>query len=222
MALGDQKVRPDRILVSMSNSAAVHDLDPSVRSSTSRPTPGRVILLNGASSSGKSTIARELLTILDGAWFHMAIDHMHRVRSHKPWSDATFLPIFQRTVLGFHRAVHGMVSVGNDVVMDHVLGERWRLDDLLDVFDGVPVLFVGVRCSLPELERRERERANRTVGRAAVQFPLVHHHRCYDVDVDTETTSAADCAAAIQRALGEVREQSAFDLLRRSVDGRPA
>lgn len=200
--------------------SAVHGLDPCVASSTSRSTPGRVILLNGTSSSGKTTIAQELLTILDEAWFHMAVDHMHRARSHKPWSDDAFLPIFQRTVLGFHRAVHGMVSVGNDVVMDHVLGEQWRLDDLLDVFDGVSVLFVGVRCSLPELERRERERGNRTVGRAAVQFPLVHRHGIYDAQVDTETTSAADCAFAIQGAMGEVREPSAFELLRGGSDGR--
>jgi chloramphenicol 3-O-phosphotransferase len=40
----------------------------------------------------------------------------------------------ERTVLGFHRAVAGMVAAGNDIVMDHILGERRRLADRLSVF----------------------------------------------------------------------------------------
>ncbi|MFG1817057.1 chloramphenicol phosphotransferase CPT family protein [Kribbella sp. NPDC049174] len=162
---------------------------------------GRVILLNGTSSSGKSSIATELLDMLDGAWFHLAIDGFHRVRSRRDWSEDEFLPIFQRTVLGFHRAVAGMVAAGNDVVMDYVLGERWRLADCLSVFENHQVLFVGVRCSLPELQRRERARGNRTMGRAEVQFPLVHQHGVYDVEVDTEHHTPDECAATIRDRL---------------------
>lgn len=33
------------------------------------PAGGTVILLNGASSSGKTSIARSLLNLLDGSWF---------------------------------------------------------------------------------------------------------------------------------------------------------
>lgn len=179
----------------------------------SEPRPGRVILLNGTSSAGKSSIAEELLATLDGAWFHLAIDRFHRVRARRDWTDETFLPVFQRTVRGFHRAVAGMASAGNDVVVDHVLGERWRLADCLTAFAGYPVLFVGVRCSLPELERRERERGNRTIGRAAVQYPLVHQHGVYDVEVDTERHTPAECAALINDRLTS-GPGTAFDLLR--------
>jgi chloramphenicol 3-O phosphotransferase len=179
--------------------AANHELTP--QTNTGRP--GRLILLNGTSSSGKSSIAEELLATLDGAWFHLAIDQFHRLRARRDWTEETFLPVFQRTVLGFHRAVAGMAAAGNDVVVDHILGERWRLEDCVTVFDGLPVLFVGVRCSLPELERRERERGNRTIGRAAVQFPLVHQHGKYDVEVDSEHNTPAECAALIRDRLGQ-------------------
>lgn len=189
--------------------AANHELTP--QTNTGRP--GRLILLNGTSSSGKSSIAEELLATLDGAWFHLAIDQFHRLRARRDWTEETFLPVFQRTVLGFHRAVAGMAAAGNDVVVDHILGERWRLEDCLTVFDGLPVLFVGVRCSLPELERRERERGNRTIGRAAVQFPLVHQHGKYDVEVDSEHNTPAECAALIRDRLGQA-PPAAFDELR--------
>jgi chloramphenicol 3-O phosphotransferase len=39
-----------------------------------------VILLNGASSSGKTSIARSLLDLLDGSWFHLSIDAFHAMR----------------------------------------------------------------------------------------------------------------------------------------------
>lgn len=176
--------------------------------------PGRVILLNGTSSSGKSSIAKELLATLDGAWYHLAVDQFHRIRSRHDWSEEEFLPVFQRTVLGFHRAVAGMASAGNDVIVDHILGERWRLADCLTVLDGLPVLFVGVRCSLNELERRERERGNRTIGRAALQFPLVHQHGVYDLEVDSERHTPAECAAQIRDSL-DAAKPTAFDQLRR-------
>ena len=175
---------------------------------------GRVLLLNGTSSSGKSSIAKELLATLDGTWFHLAIDQFHRLRARRDWSEEEFLPVFQRTVLGFHRAVAGMAAAGNDVVVDHILGERWRLEDCLAVFDELPVFFVGVRCSLPELERRERERGNRTIGRAAVQFPLVHEHGLYDVEVDSERHTPAECAGQIRDRLNQ-DPPTAFAELRR-------
>jgi len=172
-----------------------------------------LILLNGTSSSGKSSIASELLGILNDGWFHLGIDQFHRVRGPGGWTDEEFRPVFQRTVLGFHRAVAGLATAGNDVVVDSILGERWRLADCLQVFDGFPVLFVGIQCSLPELVRRERERGNRTVGRAAMQHPLVHQHGVYDLEVDSEHNSPADCAALIAAQLDQ-GPGKAFDQLR--------
>jgi chloramphenicol 3-O phosphotransferase len=192
---------------------ASHDLTPEANNGR----PGRLILLNGTSSSGKSSIAEQLLATLDGAWFHLGIDRFHHLRARREWTDETFLPVFQRTVLGFHRAVAGMASAGNDVVVDHVLGERWRLADCLTIFDGFPVLFIGVRCSLPELERRERERGNRTVGRAAVQFPLVHQHGVYDLEVDSERHTPSECASLIRDRLYDA-PPTAFDQLRSLSD----
>lgn len=77
-------------------------------------------------------------------------------------------------------------------MVDHVLGERWRLLDVLAVLKEYEVFFIGVQCPLAELERRERERGNRTVGRAAIQAPLVHAHGVYDLTVDTALLEASD------------------------------
>jgi chloramphenicol 3-O phosphotransferase len=38
-------------------------------------------LLNGTSSSGKSSIAKGLLAMLDGIWFHLSVDQFHHIRA---------------------------------------------------------------------------------------------------------------------------------------------
>ncbi|SFF60671.1 chloramphenicol 3-O phosphotransferase [Actinacidiphila alni] len=77
---------------------------------------GRIVLLNGTSSSGKSSIARELLTILDGdPWFHLAVDGFGAMRATKEVAPEAVDGILNRTRMGFHRAV-----AGNDLVVDRL------------------------------------------------------------------------------------------------------
>jgi chloramphenicol 3-O phosphotransferase len=162
---------------------------------------GRIIFLNGTSSSGKSSIARELLRILDGSFFHMAVDAFHAMRSDRDIPDEDLQAEIDRTARGFHRAVAGMAAAGNHVVVDHVLSQRWRLLDVLDLFPAEDVVLVKVHCPLPELERRERARGDRTPGLAARQFDQVHAHGVYDVECDTSTSTPEESARQIKNAL---------------------
>ncbi|MBY8857669.1 AAA family ATPase [Nocardia sp. CA2R105] len=186
--------------------------------------PGQVILLNGVSSSGKSSIARQLLIDLERPFFHMGVDMIGAMRSQTRTHelDATALTdVLRRTRAGFHRAVAAMALAGNDIVMDHVLTEPWRLRDCLTVFDGIDVVFVGVHCSLDELQRRERERADRTLGTAAEQIESVHAHAIYDLEVDTSTDTAASCSNRIKQFLDQGPSPRAFDQLR-ATPGTPS
>lgn len=175
---------------------------------------GLIIFLNGTSSSGKSSIAKELLLILDEPYFHMPVDAFHAMRSRREVSPDELPEILRRTWTGFHRAVAGMAAAGNNVVVDHVLSEEWRLLDCLGLFSAADVLLVGVRCSLEELNRREEARGDRPVGLAARQFQRVHSHGLYDFECDTTTASAADCAQQIRAFLPQRPRPTAFEQLR--------
>ena len=59
------------------------------------------------------------------------------------------------------------------------------------------VLFVGVKCPLHILERREKARKNRVSGLARYQFNRVHKSAVYDVEVDTSEITAAQAARKI-------------------------
>ena len=184
---------------------------------------GRVILLNGASSSGKSSVGRALLPLLPDPWFFVPADAIGEMRSTvhtRLLDDAEIDAMLRRTRLGYHRAVAGLASAGNDVIMDYPLSERWRLDDLLDTLHDFDVTLVEVRCSADELDRRERARGDRPAGLARSQT-LVYAHGDRDIVVDTTTASPAACAAVIAGALGDLPEPKAFDRFRRRRLRRP-
>ncbi|WP_166028315.1 chloramphenicol phosphotransferase CPT family protein [Streptomyces chilikensis] len=177
---------------------------------------GRIIFLNGTSSSGKSSIARELLDILeDGVFFHLAVDSFNAMRSKRELGTQELDAALRRTRMGFHRSIAAMAAVGNDIVVDHVLSEPWRLLDCLRVLPPEDVLFVGVHCSLDELTRRELARGDRPSGLAAYQYDLVHAHGDYDVECDTSTASPRECAQLIKEFLPYRSSPTAFTRLQR-------
>ncbi|MFI1760674.1 AAA family ATPase [Streptomyces sp. NPDC020800] len=178
---------------------------------------GTVILLNGTSSSGKSSMARALLEVLDGTWFHMPVDAFHAMRCDHPIADEDLQAEIDRTAKGFHRAVAGMAAAGNNLVVDHPLSRRWRLLDLLDLLVPDDTVLVAVRCPLPELERRERERGDRQPGLAALQYGQVHAHGPHDLDLDTSLLSPQESALRIRDFLTDRPRPTAFARLRRTV-----
>ncbi|MEU4171185.1 AAA family ATPase [Streptomyces sp. NPDC026665] len=178
-------------------------------------TAGRIIFLNGTSSSGKSSVARELLDVLDdGVFFHLAVDGFNAMRTKRTLGEEELETALRRTRMGFHRSIAAMAEVGNDVVVDHVLSERWRLLDCLSVLPAEDVLFVGVHCPLEELVRREQARGDRPPGLAAHQYDLVHRHGDYDLECDTSRLSPRECAERIRDFLPIRPSRTAFARLR--------
>lgn len=177
---------------------------------------GRIILLNGASSSGKSSIGRALQPLLPDPWFLVPVDAISGMRSTthtRALDDDQVAEVLARTRRGYHSAVAALASVGNNVIMDYPLSERWRLDDLLDVLKGFDVTLVEVRCSAEELDRREKARGDRPVGLANAQTTAYAHGEC-DIAVDTTNAGPETSAKAIAKALDTVPAPKAFDRLR--------
>ncbi|MFE2870500.1 chloramphenicol phosphotransferase CPT family protein [Embleya sp. NPDC059259] len=171
--------------------------------------------MNGTSSSGKSSIARELLPILDDTYFYMPVDAFHAMRATpRDLAPDQLQSVLKHTWMGFHRAIAGMAAAGNNIVVDHVFSEQWRLLDCLALFTPADVVLVGVHCPLPELEQRERKRGDRPPGLAARQIAQVHAHGLYDIECDTGTTSPLDCARQIRAFLPQRPNPTAFEQLK--------
>ena len=76
---------------------------------------------------------------------------------------------------------------------------------------GLDVFFVGVRCDLDELEKRERQRADRPLEYARRDSFTVHLYAVYDIDVETTSTSPDSNAARIIAAHAVRKRRTAFD-----------
>ena len=182
---------------------------------------GRVIVLNGTSSSGKSTLAKALQARLDGPWLSVGIDtvvfalpkayldqplwgEVFRYVPAEPGSPAPFRietgELGFRLVHGLHGMVAALAADGHDVIVDHVLLEPDWISDLKGRLDDADVLVVGVRCPLDVVVERERDRKDRTLGQAAAQHDVIHRGG-YDVEVDTSLLSPAEAAEVIALVL---------------------
>jgi chloramphenicol 3-O phosphotransferase len=182
--------------------------------------PGQIIFLNGTSSSGKTSIAEDLLRVLDRPYFHLAVDAINSMRAKEKTGELPpdeLAAALTRTRAGFHRAAAGMAEAGNDIIVDYVLSEPWRLLDCLTVFAGFDVVFVGVHCPLGELQRREQMRGDREPGQAASQVIAVHEHGIYDLECDTGSATPLQCALQIKDYLGRRTKPTAFDQLRSTL-----
>src|SRR5437016_12008463 len=149
---------------------------------------GTIILVNGASSSGKSTLCRALQASIDEPFWHYSIDHfrssgvlpIQRIEAGDfSWSEmrAAFFE-------GFHRSLPVFAEAGNNLIVEHVVEtEAWmsRLVRLLDSFD---VFFIGLHCALDELERRELQRGDRRLGEARQDYGVVHIFCTYDIEIN--------------------------------------
>jgi chloramphenicol 3-O phosphotransferase len=182
--------------------------------------PVTIILLNGISSSGKSSISAILQQTTEAPYLQVSIDAFENMLPERYREGGAFAwaTLFPKMLRGFHRSIAALASVGNNLIVDHVMvyREGWAstLADCATILEPFQVYFVGVHCSLEEAKRREQLRGDRFIGTAERQFPRVHRHRLYDIEVDTTATSPQACADQIQAfilnhpptALAHIRE----------------
>ena len=161
---------------------------------------GQVLVLNGASSAGKSSLAKALQRALREPHLHVALDAFRAMEPADYWRgiDTT---VTQRWIAGLCRAMHSTVAAfaesGQHVIFDTALDKTSVADAFNADLGHLGIRLIGVHCELDELERRETARGDRPSGLARRQLATIHAGRAYDFSVDTTRTSASDCAAAI-------------------------
>jgi chloramphenicol 3-O phosphotransferase len=184
---------------------------------------GTIILLNGTSSSGKTSLLRALQDALDDPYLDAGIDRFlwmlpKRYLNPPLWDDvlgrATEAGATGQVLMaGMHHAIAALAQAGNNVIADHVLVDPGWVDECARLFCDLPAYFVAVHCPLDVLEQREQQRQDRTLGQARAQFDLVHAHGVYDLEVDTSLASPEQCAQQFVDLVRSGRPPQAFRLL---------
>ncbi|TAK12387.1 MAG: chloramphenicol phosphotransferase [Anaerolineae bacterium] len=183
-----------------------------------------ILILNGASSSGKTSLVKALQKTLDAPYLDAGLDRFlwmlpPRYLDRPLWDEVLGLAtqagdVGNRLVRGMHRSIAALATAGNNVVADHVLVEPAWLADCATLFAGMRAYLIGVHCPLDVLEERERSRKDRTLGQAKAQYDIVHRGAVYDIELDTHTLSPEACAEFIKEKLDRGLRPMAFQMLR--------
>jgi chloramphenicol 3-O phosphotransferase len=186
-------------------------------------TPGLTIFLNGTSSAGKTSLAHALQEVITEPYVHVALDQFRDglpdkfrglnaapgtngyeglnvvpvIRDDKPFTEIQFGDTGRQMLKGMRRAMAGMAREGNNVIIDDILLERSFLQDYVEAFAGLKVVFVGVRCPLAVINAREKARPGRFPGTAYGHYHSCHADHQYDIEVNTSEHSPRDCARQV-------------------------
>lgn len=166
----------------------------------------KLILLNGTSSAGKTSIVKCLQQKLQKPYLDMGLDkflymlpdqYMKQPLWKEVWDHTSAGELGHRLMSGMHHSIRTMINSGNLVIADHVLIEKKWVSELAELFYDQPAYFIGVHCPLEVVIQREAERKDRTLGSAEVQFPIVHQWCEYDFSVDSSLMNPDQSAEVI-------------------------
>jgi chloramphenicol 3-O phosphotransferase len=187
----------------------------------------RVVILNRASSSGKTTLAtafRDQRAAAGDFWLMIGIDD---VLSKIPneWKSAgsdrgpfaadgirfkmtqqgravRIGSVGRRMLRAYQAAVAAAAHIGLNVIVDEVLIDLTSWHDWSVALAGLDVVCVGIRCSPEVAEERNRARGDRYAGLARAQTATVHQDARYDFEVDTTTQTPDEALSQLTHRLG--------------------
>ena len=146
---------------------------------------GKIIFLNGTSSSGKAEVARALQDQLEQPYLNFSIDQWLHMLPEKfmtsadeelpPAQALMMTEVFPITMTALHRSIVTFMASGVNLIVDHVLQRRDWLKECVEMPDGSHVMFVGVFCEPEEIRRKESERTT-PEGLEDSQVASVHSH----------------------------------------------
>ena len=209
---------------------------------------GQIIILNGVPRSGKSSIVKVIQETFDGPWMNLGVDPFKERIHPQRYSPSIGLrpggegPDLEPLIVVLYAAMYESIAahsrLGLNVVVD--VGHHDFYSKPLGILpasarrlDGLPVLFVGVRCPVAGIMERLRK-----TGRwnsawdsdAAADNPVpeplrrwqkaVHQPGIYDLEVDTSVLHPDECASVILQHLKSGSVPTAFPRLAKlSING---
>ncbi len=186
----------------------------------------QIIYLNGASSSGKTTLAKALQDSLKPPFLHIGIDRLIGMMPEKVnnwegrkakggfwWKktkDATGQTIHEIQLGPYAKKISALLKKivltcakeGHCIIIDDVASQG--IDDVKKWKKALfkyKVLYVGLTTPLSVVEMREKVRKDRILGSARAQHTQVHRGVEYDLEIDTSTTPLHTCVTLIKKAL---------------------
>lgn len=165
---------------------------------------GRIIFLNGVTSSGKTSIV-EALQERDDAYFYVVANDLFEQMVGEKFLRENYWQHLSRVILLMYHTAKLYADMGHDVLIDGILVEREEIEphyqQFLDIMGDSRVDVVEVFCPLEECRRRNLSRGDRYESQSQEQHDLMARNIHYSCRVETHLHTPQECAEQIMQAL---------------------
>jgi chloramphenicol 3-O-phosphotransferase len=196
---------------------------------SNRNTYGMIIILNGPSGSGKSSIQKEFQKLMmPNLWIKLGIDNLFNApmpditaenlnywQSPNPirWVEKTqdqegnnVITLFlgdqgEKVAYGMNSAIAEYAKSGCNVIVDYIAYHHTWFDDLKKNCSGIKTYYVAVDIPLDILEQREAARGTSPKGHARSHYFTVYGDYLYDLRVDSSKNSPLHTAQEIKEMI---------------------
>lgn len=160
---------------------------------------GKIIILNGVSSSGKTTLAKTIQDRSPIPLYRLDIDDFILMSPDKfnDYENGDF-SVQYAFASKFFNVVKLYSDLGFDLIVPYMFFKNSDiLHDFRALLNDYPVLVVNMSCPVEELQRRENVRENRKVGSAEAQLKLLETGFDGSLTIDNFVNTNDECADKI-------------------------
>jgi len=160
---------------------------------------GHIICLNGVTSSGKTSIAKEIQNLSEENYYHVSLDMFEQMADLKYRIQAYYFEL-NDCVTVMYKTISSFAKLGKNVILDTVMLNIPEFPNIYERFietcEGIKIFNIHVVCSIDECGKRTVARGDRRLG-----LSEWHNERMADIPyfftVDTMNKSSAECASEI-------------------------
>ena len=165
---------------------------------------GRIVFLNGVTSSGKTSIVEALQERKDIFFYVVANDLFEQMVGEEYLKEDYWKYLSEVIIMMYHSA-RLYSDMGKNVLIDGILVEREEIkphyEQLLEILKHNPLDIVEVYCPIDICRKRNRMREDRYEMQSEEQLELMAKNIKYSMKVDTSLYSSAECADMIVKEL---------------------
>ena len=165
---------------------------------------GKIIFLNGVTSSGKTSIVEALQNRADCYFYVVANDLFEQMIGDRFLREDYWGHLSRVIILMYHTAKL-YSDMGHNVLIDGILVERPEIAphyrQLADILADNPLSIVEVACPLETCRERNIARGDRYESQSQEQAEIMARDIRYAMTVHTDQNTPEECAEAILRGL---------------------
>lgn len=165
---------------------------------------GRIIFLNGVTSSGKTSIV-EALQERDDIFFYVVANDLFEQMVGDKYLQENYWKYLSDVIIMMYHTAKLYSDMGKHVLIDGVLVEREEIqshyEQLMEILKDNPLDIVEVYCPLDICKERNRLREDRYETQSEEQLALMARNIKYSMRVDTGVYTSVECADMIVKEL---------------------